>query len=218
MAKCRRCGQRKGKRACPASGAAICPACCGAHRVRDIACPPSCRFLAEHKSYQDRRVLERKPGPAAGRGGIPREDDLLKDERLAWLALHIEAPLAETADRNPAFSDGEAILALEFTKDRLTRGRGRLIIPGEDRKAANPVGEAVYLSLENCRYDRAVILVGSGEGYTLEDKGRTLDQVLLAAKAWAGRDFAGRTYLEKLRQQFARIRDMSGPSKIIAPR
>lgn len=216
MAKCGKCGQRKGKRSCPALGEAICPACCGAHRIRDIACPPPCRFLAEHKPYQDRRILERKPAPAVE--ASRREDDLLQDERLAWLALHIEAPLAETADLNPKFSDGEAILALEFARERLTRGRGRLIIPGEDRKAANPVGEAVYLSLETCRYDRAVILVESGEGYAPEDKRRTLDRVLSTARSWAGENFDGRTYLEKLREQFVRIRDMSGPSKLIAPR
>jgi hypothetical protein len=216
MAKCGKCGRRKGKRACPALGGTICPACCGAHRVRDIACPPACRFLAEHKPYQDRRLLERKPGPPSK--APRREGDLLQDERRTWLALHIEAPLAEAADRDPAWSDGDAILALEFARERLTQGRGRLIIPGEDRKAANPIGEAVYLALESCRYDRSVILVGSGEGYAAEDKKRTLDQVLATARAWAGEDFRGRTYLEKLREQFVRIRDMSGPSKIIALR
>jgi len=218
MAKCVKCGQRRGKRACPALGGPICPACCGAHRVREIPCPPACRFLAQHKPYQDRRILERKSAPPQGRGGFPLEDDLFKDERLTWLALNIEAPLAETAERTPAFTDGEAILALEFAKDRLTRGRGRIIVPGEERKAANSIGEAVYLSLENCRYDRAVILVGTAEGYKVEDKRRTLDRVLLTARTWAGEDFEGRTYIEKLQQQFARIREMSGPSKIIAPK
>lgn len=216
MAKCGKCGQRKGKRPCPALGGTICPACCGTHRVRDIACPPSCRFLADHQPYQDRRVLERKPAPAAGPSR--REERLLEDERLAWLALHIEAPLAETADRDPGFRDGGAILALEFARERLTRGRGRLIIPGEDRKTANLVGEAVYLGLESCRYDRAVILIGSEEDYSPEEKRRTLDQVLSTARAWAGEDFDGRTFLEKLREQFARMRDMSGPSKLITPR
>lgn len=216
MAKCPKCGRRKGKRACPALGGTICPVCCGAHRVRDISCPPSCRFLAEHQPYQDRRTLERKAAPSAPASG--RESDPLQDERLAWLALHIEVPIAESAERDPGFTDGAAILALEFARERLTRGRGRLIIPGEDRKTANPVGEAVYLSLENCRYDQAVILVGSGEGYAPEDKRRTLDRVLSTAKAWAGADFGGRTYLEKLREQFVRLRDASGSSKLIAPR
>jgi hypothetical protein len=214
MAKCRECGQRKGKRACPALGSLICPVCCGTHRGREIACPASCRFPAEHKPYQDRRTLDRKssaPAPAGSR------DDLLRDERLAWLAIHIEAPIRELAERDPRFTDGDAILALEYAKDKLTRGRGRLILPGEDRKPSNAAGEAVFQILETCRYNRAVILVGAAEGYTAEEKLRVLDRVIQAAKSWTGGEFGGRTYLERLREQFARLQDMSRPSKIIAP-
>lgn len=45
MARCVYCGARKGKRACPALGGAICPSCCGSHRQVDIACPEACPFL-----------------------------------------------------------------------------------------------------------------------------------------------------------------------------
>ncbi len=213
MAKCRKCGQRKGKRACPALRSLICPACCGTHRGREISCPASCKYLAEHKPYQDRRALARASSPAPAGPG----DDLLRDERLAWLALNIEAPFRELAERDPRFTDGEAILALEYAKDKLTRGRGRLILPGEERKPSNAAGEAVFQSLENCRYDRAVILVGAAEGYAPEDKLRVLERVIKAAKSWAGGEFGGRAYLERLREQFARLREQSRPSKIITP-
>jgi hypothetical protein len=42
---CPLCRQRKGKRSCPAKGASICSACCGAKRLVEIDCPPDCAYL-----------------------------------------------------------------------------------------------------------------------------------------------------------------------------
>jgi hypothetical protein len=42
---CPLCRQRRGKRACPAKGEAICSQCCGAKRRVEIDCPPDCVFL-----------------------------------------------------------------------------------------------------------------------------------------------------------------------------
>ena len=42
---CGHCGQRKGKRRCPALAGSICSLCCGKHRLVAIACPPDCVHL-----------------------------------------------------------------------------------------------------------------------------------------------------------------------------
>jgi len=42
---CPLCRKRRGKRACPAKGEAICSQCCGAKRRVEIDCPPDCVFL-----------------------------------------------------------------------------------------------------------------------------------------------------------------------------
>ena len=42
---CPLCQQRRGKRACPARGEAICSLCCGTKRRVEIDCPPDCAFL-----------------------------------------------------------------------------------------------------------------------------------------------------------------------------
>ena len=42
---CNHCGQRKGKRSCPALAGAICSRCCGQHRLVEIACPSDCVHL-----------------------------------------------------------------------------------------------------------------------------------------------------------------------------
>lgn len=45
MSTCLHCGQRKGKRSCPALAGAICSRCCGQHRLVEIACPSDCVHL-----------------------------------------------------------------------------------------------------------------------------------------------------------------------------
>ena len=42
---CPVCRKRRGKRACPAKGEAICSQCCGTKRRVEIDCPPDCAFL-----------------------------------------------------------------------------------------------------------------------------------------------------------------------------
>lgn len=44
MAKCVRCGQRKGKRRCPALDGDICTLCCGTERGESIDCPETCAY------------------------------------------------------------------------------------------------------------------------------------------------------------------------------
>ena len=54
--KCIVCGQRKGKRSCPAKNSLICAQCCGEKRVIEIDCPPDCPHLTTGHSYQLSRV------------------------------------------------------------------------------------------------------------------------------------------------------------------
>jgi hypothetical protein len=59
---CPECGHRKARRDCPALGKTICPVCCGTKRLREIACPPGCVYLAsarEHPAAVVKRQQER---------------------------------------------------------------------------------------------------------------------------------------------------------------
>jgi len=216
MAKCSNCQKRKAKRRCPALRSDLCPLCCGLLRDKQIQCPPTCRFLAAHRPYQEKKILERRRSGSTGTASA--QDDILKDERLAWLALNIEAPLQQAGERNASFADGDALLALEYAKDKLVKSRTVILISGEERKPRNAFGEAVFQSIENCKYERNVILATAEEGYRSEEKIRCLDHVLLAAKAWARENSQGRAYIAHLQQQFARITEMSRKSKILTPR
>ncbi len=50
--KCTLCGERKGKRFCPAKNTSICTQCCGEKRVVEIDCPSDCVYLSSGHTYQ----------------------------------------------------------------------------------------------------------------------------------------------------------------------
>jgi hypothetical protein len=141
MAVCPRCKKRLAKRACPALGRSICQLCCGNLREKEIPCPPSCVHLAAHKSYQQKRIMDRRP---AGPSARPRsKDDGVGDERLGWLGFHVEATLVRYAAAHPDFSDADALTALDDARGKIEKEPPRLIMPGEAVRSANEAGELV---------------------------------------------------------------------------
>lgn len=206
MARCSRCQQRKAKRRCPALGSDLCPLCCGRLREKEVHCPPGCPFLTQHKPYQENKVIQKK-------GDF--SEDVSNDERLSWLTLHIEAPLLEYAQQNSFFSDRDAVLALEYARERIEKNRLRLLLAREEGGIKNEVGEAVLLSLEQCRFQKKIILLQDLERYTSEEKLKCIAYVILRIKYLAGRSLAGRTYLQDLRRRLDRLKELSSQKKII---
>jgi hypothetical protein len=198
MAKCIRCRQRKAKRHCPALGGDLCPLCCGQHRNRDISCPADCPFLAQYSPYQEQKSQE-------------KEEDIFQDERLVWLAYNIELPLKTLAERYPAFSDEEAVGALEYARDKLARSRSLVILPGEVLRPGNKAGEAVLESVEKCRFERRIILPGYQTAYTQEEKLRVLDRMLLTARSVLKENSDGRAFLDQLLARHRRAGETSRP-------
>ena len=200
---CSRCRRRKAKRRCPALGAALCQLCCGQARGKDVHCPDTCPFLAGHKPYQEKRSVERGSAPDARRSG----PDILTDERLAWLASHVEFPLAVYGQGHPALPDGEAVQALEYARDRLERSGRVLIIPGEGLRPGNELGEAVLESMDKCRYEGSLIVPGTESSYSMNEKIQVLDRVLEAARDLARPDPQGRNFIQRLIGHFSAAQD-----------
>ncbi|MGB7294152.1 MAG: hypothetical protein WBC70_01055 [Candidatus Aminicenantales bacterium] len=140
----------------------------------------------------------------------PFSEDVLDDERLAWLILNIEAPLHDFREKNPGFTDKDAILALEYAKSRVQKGCSLVLTPGDDRRSRNEAGEAVFLSLNQCRFQRKIILPQSLESYTDEEKIKCLDNTILAVKHLAREHLEGRSYLQDLGHRLARLQESSG--------
>ena len=213
MAKCSRCHKRKAKRPCAALGEVLCSLCCGQIREKEIHCPPKCPYLSKHKSYQEKRIIEKKLDSLTQRK-IP-EEDILKDERMAWLVFHVEMPLREYSEKKPNFSDKDALIALKYAREKIEKNKRVLILPDEKMKPMNEVGEAIYQAVERCRYERRVILSGDSETYGKEEKIKCLDRVILTVKHFAGERLEDRYYLKNLQERFAKIKKISNQQKIL---
>lgn len=208
MAQCSKCKERKAKRHCPALGDELCNLCCGLLRGKKIHCPRQCIFLGKHKTYQEEKLLQKKQAFV---------EDILDDERLMWLILHIEAALKDEADRNPKFTDRDAVLSLEYAVEKVRKGVSRLILTREERHPRNETGEAVLRNVEDCRFRKSIILVGSIETYTTEEKLKCLENVILTVKYLARGGLEGRKYLQALEARFAKIENLSKEKKLITP-
>jgi hypothetical protein len=207
MAKCSRCGLRKAKRRCPALGSDLCALCCGRLREKELRCPAGCAFLVRHRPYQENRVIRKKRSFS---------EEVPEDERLSWLTLNIEVPLLEAAQRNPGFADRDALLALEYAKEKVEKSRSRLILsPGREAPARNEAGEAVYASLDQCRFEKKIILPQDVEKYSSKEKLKCLDNVILGIKFLAKGDLAGRAYLQNLARRMERLKELSSQKKLL---
>jgi len=207
MTICSHCRQRKAKRRCPALGSGLCPLCCGLLREKDLHCPPGCRFLAQHKPYQENKIIRRKTTPPAA---APQ------DERLNWLGLLVEASLHAYAGGHPVFSDRDAVLALEYARDRTEKGRSRLLLTGEENRVKNEAGEAILASLDQARFERKIILPQDVERYSSEEKLKSLENIILGVKYAAGGNLEGRAYLQDLARRMDRLREFSDQKKIVS--
>jgi hypothetical protein len=208
MAKCSYCRQRKAKRHCPALGSDICPLCCGLLREKTLHCPKDCRYLVQHKPYQEKKVIQKRQ---------TYSPDIAQDERLNWLTLHIEAPLKESADKKSSFSDREAVLALEYAREKTEKEKTVLLLSQPNNPVQNEIGEAIFQSLEQCRYERQIILPRPMAGYSKEEKLKCLENVILAVKFMAKGDLDGRNYIQDLIERFSRLKEVSGQKRIVSP-
>jgi len=213
MATCPRCGKRLAKRLCPALGRTICQLCCGTLRGREISCPDSCVHLAAHKSYHERRAIEK----TASRGGPSRGATATRprDGRLDWLVLHIEAALHQYFGGHPDCTDAEAAAALEYVLEKTEKEAGRLIIPSSPARAVNEAGELVLRAVDECRYQATAILETGAQTYKKSEKTAALEQVAWSVGSFFKADPSGRAYLDDLDRKFARADARSREKKLI---
>jgi len=118
---CPLCRQRRGKRACPARGEAICSQCCGQKRRVEIDCPPDCVYLdGAHAGAWQGRSAERDRD--ARRVGPFLEGLSEAQGRLVLLSLvGVTAMRAERGDLDDRLLR-EAVAALRKTVETRQKG------------------------------------------------------------------------------------------------
>ncbi len=213
MAKCSRCTNRKAKRLCPALHESICSLCCGQLREKKVHCPGSCPFFYKHKSYQEKRTIEKKH--ASQRLPGSDEEDILKDERMAWLAFHIEMPVKEYAERKVSFNDRDVLIALEYVRDKIEKGKGLVLLPTDTVKLQNDLGEAMYQMIERCHFEGRIIITEKPQTYSDREKLKVLDRIIGALKYMSRDNFDGHNYIQAVRERFARMKDLSHQKKVL---
>ncbi len=213
MPLCSRCGKRIAKRRCPALGSGLCSLCCGLLRDKEIHCPPACPFLVRHKPYQEKRILDKR-SPAGARDPFAG-DDLLNDERLAWLIFQLESPVGAFAVKAPALTDKDVLLALEYARAAVEKGQSLIVMPGDHLKPKNELGEAIGAAADSARWTAPVILASGLETYKKEEKLRCLDRIIGTVRLLMRGDPSGRAYIANLMERFDRIREAAQPGKLI---
>jgi hypothetical protein len=194
-------------------GKSICSLCCGQIREKEVHCPADCSFLSKHKSYQEKRIIEKRHPHQ--RIPASEEEDLLKDERMAWLALHIETPVKEYAEQKPSFNDREALLALEYVRDKIEKGKGVFFMPDEATKPRNDLGEAMYRMIERCRFEGRIIMTGKPQTYSTQEKLKVLDRTIGTLKHLARGNIEGHSYIQAVSERFTKMKDLSRQKKVL---
>jgi hypothetical protein len=180
---CPLCRARKGRRACPAKGAEICPQCCGTKRRVEIDCPDDCVYLdGVHAGAWDGRETERKRDL---RRVAPHVQALAQPQaQLFFLAL---VGIAGLRGRRSDLDDGLLLEAVSALRKTLETRRSGLYY---DHAPADPRALGLVVDL------RGVFESRGGDGATRTPEDRDLLPVLVALEAGlraATREHAGPT-------------------------
>lgn len=198
MSLCTKCNKRLAKRACPALGVKLCQLCCGRLREREIHCVPDCPFLRSGRAYRQKRVLETSPKKTRS---APSED-----KRLARLVFFVDAALAGQAAAHPEFTDGDALLALDYAREIVEKGRPRIIVPGAAARPVNETGELIVQALEAARPEESALVAVPTAAFTAAEKTNCLNWMAGNIRLEAGAGLKSRAFLDNLIGIFAEMR------------
>lgn len=114
---CPSCGQRRGRRDCPALGLTICTVCCGTKRLVEIDCPSTCAYLSAARAHPAAIVKRQQEDDVAAvlpsiRHLTERQDQLFF-LFLTAIARHVPEGLAQLLDSDVAAAAGAAAATLE---------------------------------------------------------------------------------------------------------
>lgn len=189
---CPSCGQRKGRRACPALGRPICTVCCGSKRLVEIRCPSDCAYLAVAEQHPPAVVQRRRE--RQGRWLASVVDGLTQAQYQLFLFVQVSVAAHATRAAWPLLDRDveEAARALASTFETASKG-----IIYEHQAASLP---AQRLTADV----RAAIETLGREGRPPrdDDLASALRRTERAAQE-AGREFGGeRAYLDLLAELF----------------
>ena len=209
---CPLCGQRKGRRACPAKATHICSLCCGTKRRVEIDCPDDCPYLAgAHAAGWEGRATER----ARDRRRVASHLAPLSDPQRELFFMTLMG-LGAIRQRHREMDDrllAEAVAALRRTVD--TRVRGVLY----EHQADDLRAQAILIEL------RALYEARDAEGRVSSpsdaDLGAALQALHAALSETVAEQAGPSAFLESAARLISGVRASAGPAptepRIILP-
>jgi hypothetical protein len=160
---CKRCGQRRAKRACPALHADICSICCGTEREVSISCPLECEYLREAHSREKPLPVDTKD--AAHKDIVVSEEFIGEHEEILVFLIY---SLLNSSLRTPGAVDTDALEALEASIKTFRTAESGLIY---ESRAGNTVAAAVQkMFMESLADYRKIREERDGDLAPLRDK------------------------------------------------
>jgi hypothetical protein len=142
---CKRCGQRRARRACPALQAYICSICCGTEREVSLSCPLECEYLQE--AHRREKAVPVDPKDMVEPDVEVSEEFLRKHEELLLFAVY---SLVQASLRTPGAVDTDALAALDaLIKTHRTTESGLIY----ETRAENSIAAAVQRAFSDSLAD-----------------------------------------------------------------
>jgi hypothetical protein len=150
--RCLLCGQRKGKRHCPAKNAPICAQCCGEKRILEIDCPESCGYLQVGRERE------------AGQEGLRhyRASDPFEQEKRArvlgefgFVISDLQTTIASERKSSRDFSDADVAEALDcLLKTLRTENNGVIYETTSNNLGAEGLRRQLSTRIHSLRYPK----------------------------------------------------------------
>ena len=110
----------------------------------------------------------------------------------------------------------DAVLALEYARDKTEKGRSRLLLTQEESRVKNEAGEAILTSLDEARFEKKIILPQDVARYSTDEKLKSLENVILRVKYATRSGLDGRAYLQDLARRMDRLKEFSDRKKVVS--
>jgi hypothetical protein len=207
---CNQCGQRRGKRACPALGQRICAVCCATKRLVEVPCPADCRHLAAGRTHPP--AVMKRQHEADLRLLMERVGRLTEGQMQVFFLIqsYLLRPSPAGAPRLIDAEVADAASALAATFETASRG---VIF---QHQARTPAGQRIVRELGEVLAD-----VGKGGGTRFEREVAEVLRAVERAAGTSGDDLSdSRRYLDlvsRVLRQSASEEPTQSPPTIILP-
>ncbi len=187
--KCVSCGNRKGKRHCPALGGSICPVCCGQKRGVEINCPSGCVYYVEGQKQHQLKVMHQRVKKEGGRSYVRRAELY---NRNPDIFARLEKLFADAYRANKKLTNKDVASGLELAKNTLdTEKKGLIYQHQSENSYANELSTNILIAITDYKDNPEI----TGDRVDLDFAIKVVDEFLKEARFYVENDPNPQSYL-----------------------